>query len=556
MLRELRVRNYAVIDDVRLELGPGLNVLTGETGAGKSILVGALSLLVGERASAEVIRAGEDRALVEGVFEVPTDPALLARCEEAGLDVSEGWLILRRELNREGRNRAWVNGSPATAGLVGELGGALVDLHGQHEHQALLRPGPQRRILDAWAGTADRAAEVRAAWEEARDARREAEALRRRVAETRERADLLRHRATEIEAAAPLPGEEDALAAEIRRLEHSEELLALSGELHEVVYGGEESLVDRLGRLGRTVEALLRIDAGATELGELHEGARVTLEELGRRLAEYHHAVEHDPGRLERLRARVDLLYRLRRKYGGTIEEVVEEGRRAREELSALETSGMDLLGLDRRVEEAERELARRAAALSDARAAAAGRLEEAVSGLLPDLGMPGGIFRVALAPREPPGPEGAEDVAFLVSLNPGFDPGPLSRVASGGEMSRVMLALKTVLAAADDVPSLVFDEIDAGIGGRVAHRVGERLADVAAAHQVFAITHLPQIAARASVHFRVEKAEADGRATTVVVSLDERARVEEIARMLGGDPESAVSRRHAEELLAGRGGG
>lgn len=555
MLRELRVRNYAVIDDVRLELGPGLNVLTGETGAGKSILVGALSLLVGERASADVIRAGEERALVEGVFELPPEPGVRARCEEAGIDTSEGWLILRRELHREGRNRAWVNGSPATTGLIGELGGALVDLHGQHEHQALLRPGPQRRILDAWAGTSDRVDSVREAWEEARDARREEEELRRRAAETRERADLLRHRAKEIEAAKPLPGEEESLAAEIRRLEHSEELLGLSGELHEVVYGGEEALVDRLGRLGRTMDALLRIDPDAAELRELHEGARVTLEELGRRLSEYHHAVEHDPARLERLRRREDLLYRLRRKYGGTIEEVIEEGRRARAELSALETSDADLRALERRVGEAERELERRAASLSEARAGAGARLEEEVSRLLPDLGMPGGIFRVALAPRAATGPEGAEDVAFLVSLNPGFEPGPLSRVASGGEMSRVMLALKTVLAGADDVPSLVFDEIDAGIGGRVAHRVAERLAGVARGHQVFAITHLPQIAARASVHFRVEKGERDGRATTAVVALDGDARVEEIARMLGGDPESAVSRRHAEELLAGRGG-
>lgn len=555
MLRELRVRNYAVIDDVRLELGAGLNVLTGETGAGKSLLVGALSLLLGERASGEVIRAGEDRALVEGAFELPSDPALRARCDEAGIDVSDGWLILRRELAREGRNRAWVNGSPATAALIGELGSALVDLHGQHEHQALLRPGPQRRILDAWAGSAGPLAAVREAWERARDARREAETLRRRVAETRERADLLGHKAKEIEAAKLRPGEEEALAAEIRRLEHSEELLSLSGELHEAVYGGDEALVDRLGRLGRAMEALLRIDPEAADLRELHEDAQVTLEELGRRLSEYHHAVEHDPARLEGLRRRQDLLARLRRKYGATIEELVEEGRRAREELNALGTSDADLRALEARCEEAERDLGRRAAVLSEARKEAAERLEQAVSGLLPDLGMPGGVFRVALAPRASPGPEGAEDVAFLVSLNPGFEPGPLSRVASGGEMSRVMLALKTVLAGADDVPCLVFDEIDAGIGGRVAHRVAERLADVAAAHQVFAITHLPQIAARASSHFRVEKGAREGRATTVVVPLDGAARIEEIARMLGGDPESVVSRRHAEELLAGRGG-
>ncbi|MFO7586852.1 MAG: DNA repair protein RecN [Gemmatimonadota bacterium] len=555
MLKELRVRNYAVIDEVRLELGPGLNVLTGETGTGKSILVGALSLLVGERASADVIRAGEDRALVEGVFEVPPDPALRYRCDEAGIDLSEGWLILRRELQREGRNRAWVNGSPATAALVGELGGALVDLHGQHEHQALLRPGPQRRILDAYAGAGDLATGVRSGWESLREARRAADELSRRAAETRQRSDLLRHRADEIGSAKPTPGEEEALAAEIRRLEHSEDLLALSGELDEAIYGGEQALVDRLGSLGRALDGLLRIDPGAVTLRELYEGARVTLEELGRRLSEYHSAVEHDPARLERLRERQDLLYRLRRKYGGSIEDVIEEGRRARAELDALETSDADLRRLEREAESAARELDRRAAKLTRARSEAAARLEREVSRLLPDLGMPGGVFRVALEPREAAGPDGREDLAFLVSLNPGFEPGPLARVASGGEMSRVMLALKTVLARVDDVPSLVFDEIDAGIGGRVAHQVAERLAEVAGEHQVFAITHLPQIAARAVTHFLVEKGERDGRAATVVVPLDRDARVEEIARMLGGDPESEVSRRHAEELLAGRGG-
>jgi DNA repair protein RecN (Recombination protein N) len=550
MLTELRIRNYAVIDEIHVELGSGLNVLSGETGAGKSIIVGALSLLLGERAATDVIRAGEDRATVEGVFDLPEDPALRRRCDELGIDVSDDCLILRRELQREGRNRAWVNGTPATASLIGELGGALVDLHGQHEHQALLRAAPQRRIIDEFAGAGPLAADVRLAWEALRAARTELEAMRRRVAESRRNADELRQKATEIESAAIEPGEEEALAAEIRRLEHSEELLALAGELHETVYGGDGAVVDRLGGLRRALDSLLQIDPGATGIEELYETGQATLDELGRRLRDYRFRIEHDPGRLAMLRQRQDQLFRLRRKYGGTLEEVLAEGERARAELDTIETSEDEI---DRRESEERTRseaLLALAAKLSAARGRASERLERDVTQQFPDLGMPGGQFRIELTPLAEPGPDGAESIRFLVSLNPGFEPAPLSRVASGGELSRVMLALKSVLASVDSVPSLVFDEIDAGIGGRVAHQVASRLGTVAGSHQVFAITHLAQIAARADVHLRVDKAEQAGQVSTRLVRLQDEARVEEISRMLGGDPDSDASLRHARELL------
>ncbi len=550
MLTELRIRNYAVIEDIHVELGPGLTVLSGETGAGKSIIVGALSLLLGERAAADVIRAGEDRAIVEGVFDLPDDPLLRARCDELGIDLSDDCLILRRELQREGRNRAWVNGSPSTAGLIAELGGALVDLHGQHEHQALLRPAPQRRIVDRFAGAGPLAADVRSAWEALRISRIELDEVRRRVAEARENAELLRRKAREIETAELKPGEEDSLSAEIRRLEHSEELLALSGELHEEIYGGEGAVVDRLGGLRRALDSLLRIDPETSEIEELYETGRATLDELGRRLRDYRFRVEHDPGRMASLRQRQDLLYRLRRKYGGTLADVEAEGRRARAELDSIETSADEIERLE--VEERHRReaLSGLASELGAVRRQAAERLERDVTVQLPDLGMPGGRFRVELTSLDEPGPDGAETIRFLVSLNPGFEPGPLSRVASGGELSRVMLALKSVLASVDGVPCLVFDEIDAGIGGRIAHHVAGRLGRVAGSHQVFAITHLAQIAARADAHLRVEKVEQNGRVATRLIRLEDEARVEELARMLGGDPESDVSLRHARELL------
>ena len=550
MLTELRIRNYAVIDDIHVELGPGLNVLSGETGAGKSIIVGALSLLLGERAAADVIRAGEDRTIVEGVFDLPDDPALRARCDELGIDLSDDTLILRRELQREGRNRAWVNGTPATATLIGELGASLVDLHGQHEHQALLRPVPQRRIVDEFAGVGPLAEDVRSAWEARRAARTELEAVRRRVAAARENIEFLRRKAEEIESAEIEPGEEDSLLAEIRRLEHSEELLTLSAELHDVVYGGDGSVIDRLGTLRRSLDSLLQIDPEAKGIEELYESGQATLDELGRRLRDYRFRIEHDPGRLAALRQRQDLLYRLRRKYGGTLEDVKAEGGRARNELDSIETSEDEIDRLESEERERTAVLSTVADRLGAARRRSAERLERQVTDQLPDLGMPGGRFCIELTPLEEPGPDGAETIRFLVSLNPGFEPGPLSRVASGGELSRVMLALKSVLASVDSVPSLVFDEIDAGIGGRVAHHVAARLGTVAASHQVFAITHLAQIAARADVHLRVEKAEQAGHVTTRLVQLQDEARVEEVARMLGGDPESDASLRHATELL------
>jgi len=550
VLRELRIQNYAVIDDLSLELGPGLTALTGETGAGKSIIVGALSLLLGERASAEDVRAGEDRARVEAAFDVTGRREVLERCEEAGLEVEDGWLILRREVQREGRNRAWVNGSPATAGLIWELGSGLVELHGQHEHQRLLDREEQRRLLDALAGAGDVAGEVRRAHGALADVRAEAEQVRRRAREARERADWLRFKAEEIEKARLEPGEEEGLRGEARRLEHSEELLELAGRLHEAVYGDEGSVVDRLGELRRPLRELMGIDPDTEGLEELLATALASLEEMGRELARYRDSVDHDPARLQRVRSRLDEIFRLERKYGDDLESVIEEGREAREELEALESSDLRLRELEAEERERAAELEDAARRLGEARREAASRLEEEVGPLLEELGMAGGVFRVALEPLEEPGPRGGETVEFRVSLNPGFEPGPVSRIASGGELSRVMLALKTVLVRGEQVPTLVFDEIDAGVGGEVAHRVAERLAALASDRQLFAITHLPQIAARAEAHVRVEKRSVRGRAATRVQALEGEERVEELARMLGGDPSSEVSRHHARELL------
>jgi DNA repair protein RecN (Recombination protein N) len=550
VLRELRIRNFAVIDEVRLEVEPGLTVLSGETGAGKSIVVEALSLLLGERASSDLVRQGEERALVEGSFDLASRPELIERCVDAGLEVEDDWLIVRRELQRAGRNRVWVNGSAAPAGLIRELGAALVDLPGQHEHQALLGRTAQRRILDAYAGADDLAQQVETSFRQLASLRAHIELVRRRAAEALERSDYLRFKAEEIAAANLQSGEGERLTAEARRLANSEELLTLASTLHESAYEGEGSLVDQLGALRKMLDDLASIDPETRSFAELYQAAVHALQELGRRLGDYRGTVEHDPDRLESVRARLDLIFRLKGKYGGSLEDVLAVGEAARAELDQLETSDAEVARLEQEAEATERDLDALAEELSGRRREAAARLREAVGRLLPELGMEGGRFEVRLTPLETTGPSGREDVEFLVTLNPGFEPGPLARIASGGEMSRLMLALKSALVEVDDVPSLVFDEIDAGVGGEVAHRVAELLARVARRHQVFVVTHLAQIAARADSHLQVHKSLGGERPATRVTALDGDDRVRELARMLGGDPASDVSRSHALELL------
>jgi DNA repair protein RecN (Recombination protein N) len=550
MLSELRIRNFALIDRLTVQLGPGLNVLTGETGAGKSIIVGALSLLLGERASAEVVRAGEDRASIEGVFDVDGRGDLAALLDERGIEADDGLLVLKREVAAGGRSRAWINGSPTTAGTLAELGRLLVDLHGQHEHQTLLRRDEQRAILDAYAGSADLLAKVSAAHAALSDLQRQVSDLEARRRDALQRADFLRYQAEEIEGAALEPGEEDELEDEARRLSHSEELTALSAAVYDALSGSGRSVVGTLGSLSRTLDRLIGIDPSQSELRELYDTAYYALQELGERTERYGSTIEHDPARLDEIRRRQDLLFRLKTKYGATVDEVIEVGQKARAELDLAESAEWDLAALQKRAAEADAELHRHAAELTARRAEAAERLAGEVTRVLPELGMSGGVFEVAVLPQPTPGARGAEEIEFRVSLNRGFEPRPLSFVVSGGEMSRIMLALKTILARQDAVPTLVFDEVDAGIGGRVALQVGEKMREVAGTHQVFAITHLPQIASRATTHLRVSKRERDGRTATAVERLEDDERVREIARMLGGDPESAVSLEHARELL------
>jgi DNA repair protein RecN (Recombination protein N) len=550
MLVELRIRDYAVVEDLTLELGPGLNVLTGETGAGKSIIVGALSLFLGERASSSVVRVGAERATVEAVFDVEDLPEVLRLVEEQGFRVDEGLLILRREVAAEGRNRAWICGSPATAGAVGELGGALVDLHGQHEHQTLLRPRDQRAILDSFGGAEGSAARVASLYGDLQGLRRQLEEREERLRDVESRADFLRFQLSEIDDAKPAPGEDEALEAEVGRHEHAEDLVQGAGSVHEALYGDDDAAVDRLSAARRTLERLARFDPELAADVQLLEDAIQAATDVGRRMGDYATGVEHDPARLEHVRERLDRLFRLKRKYGPELADVLATAQRVREELEDLDDADHDLGRLRRAITDLEGKLEHEAAALSALRHAAAAGLAESVTAVLPELGLTGATFEVRLATHDVISTAGAESVEFLVSMNRGFEPMPLSKIASGGELSRVMLALKSILAGVDRVPVLVFDEIDAGIGGIVATAVAQKLGEVATRHQVFVVTHLAQVASRARTHLLVEKGDGDGITTAGVRALEGETRVEEIARMLGGDPGSATSRQHARELL------
>ncbi|HEX6632072.1 MAG TPA: DNA repair protein RecN [Gemmatimonadaceae bacterium] len=550
MLIELRIRNFAIIEQLTLPLAPGFNVLTGETGAGKSIIVGALGLLLGERASADLVRTGADRATVEGVFELGDDDALAATLDARGIETDDGLVVLKREVAAAGRARAWVNGSTVTAGVLAEIGRELVSLHGQHEAQTLLDSDSQRRILDAFAGAGDALAAVHEAFERLARARRARAELERRRAEAERRADYLRHVAREIEEARLVPGEDVRLEDEARRLEHAEELRQLTGGATQLLQDADEGVVPRLAHLQRAIAAVQRIDPSLERVQELFDSGFYALEELARELEAYEAGIDLDPERLGIVQARRELLFALTKKYGGTLEQVIETGRQSRAELDLIDTAALDLRQLEGEERAAAGRLAEAAAALTALRAGAAQRLAAAVDEVLPELGMPDGRFTVLLSPCAEIGADGAEEVEFRVALNVGHEARALSRVASGGELSRVMLALKTILARLDAVPTLVFDEVDAGIGGRVGLQVGDTMRRVAEHHQVFAISHLPQLAARAHHHIQVAKGARGGVTTADVRVLTGDARVHEVARMLGGDPESEVSRAHARELL------
>ncbi|OYT72957.1 MAG: DNA repair protein RecN [Armatimonadetes bacterium CP1_7O] len=549
MLHALHIENLAIIDRLEVSFTAGLNALTGETGAGKSILIDALSLALGERADPTLIRAGAEKLRVNAVFELPNDPELYALLNELGVEPEEGLLYLSREVQAGGRSIARINGQPTPLNTLKAVGERLVDMHGQHEHQSLLKPSSHLEFLDRWLGepTLSLRAQVRETVQALRQAERELQELIEREREREQMLDLYRFQVDEIRKANLQPGEDELLETEERRLTHAEKLIALAGGAYDALMS-ENGAYDQTAHASRNLTEIARIDPSVAEWGDMLEGALAHIEEVARNLRAYAEGIEYDPARLEEVIARLELIKRLKRKYGDTLEAILEYAENAESKLHTLETQTERRETLEAHIEALQERATALSAKLSEQRKAGAQRFATVVQACLRDLAMERAEFLVEVRPK-PLDATGADSVEFLFSANPGEPPRPLSKIASGGEMSRVMLALKTALADAAPVPTLVFDEVDAGLGGRTAHAVGEKLAELAQHCQILCITHLPQIASRARHHLAIEK-QIDGDTTRVQVHLLEgEARVREIARMLAGEP-TETALQHARELL------
>ena len=554
MLVELRIRNIAVIDSVALTLAPALNVLTGETGAGKSLIVGALGLLLGDRAAGDRLRAGTDRGSVEGIFELQghngTRHAVFELLDERGIEVDNGTVVLKRELSAGGRSRAWINATPVTVAVLSEIGSHLVSVHGQHEAQFLMQADIQRDVLDRYSNAREALQQVASAYEvlSQLQSRANERIAARRDAERR--ADYLRFLVKEIGEADVQIGEDERVESEIKLLTHAQEIRQLSAQASGALDGDESTVVGQLRNVRRTLVALSRFDANAERWLATLDEASYSLDELARELETFSEEVESNPNRLHRLESRRDLLHQLMRKYGPTMDDVRNTLELSRAELDLVDGAESSDAASQREIADAQGSLQKAAQELTKLRQAGVATFGKAVTELLPELGMVDGAFRIALESHSAITSHGAEDVAFQVVLNAGSEWRSLSRVASGGELARIMLALSTVLARLQQVPTLVFDEVDAGVGGTVAWHVGALMRRVAGHHQVLAISHLAQIAARAHHHVVVRKADHGGVTTSDTAVVIEDARVVEIARMLGGDSDREVSRAHARELL------
>jgi DNA repair protein RecN (Recombination protein N) len=554
MLLELVVENYAVIERVDVRFQRGLNLLTGETGSGKSIVVDALGLLFGGRASQESVRTGAARARISGLFEVPREAAFTRLLESAGIEAEDGELILEREISAEGKSRAFAGSRPITVGLLRDLAPFLGDIHGQHEQQLLFSPGAQLAMLDAFAASADSAARVAATFEEWRNVSRELEDLERSEQEKLRLLDLWNFQRREIESVGPKPGEDAELEQERRVLQNTARLEEAANTVYTALYDAPESALAQVRLAVRRLEDLLRIDPRLEAAREGLAGAAIAIEEASYAVRDYLSHLEANPARLEEIESRLAALDRLRRKYGATAEQILAFLAQVRGEIESVETAGERKAELARERKRQAAAFEEAAGALSERRKEAARKLEKRVETELASLAMERTRFQVVVAAAAW-SDTGLDAVQFLVSPNVGEEPRPLEKVASGGEVSRIALALKTCVAAAarrtERVhPTLVFDEVDAGVGGRAAETVGRRLKQLAASSQVLCVTHLPQIAGFADHHFYVQKKESGGRTVAEIEELAGDARTREIGRMLSGERLTHEALKQAEQLL------
>src|SRR6266404_5831816 len=541
VLTLLRIKNLALVEELEWQMAPGFIAVTGETGAGKSIIIGALQLLLGERADKSLIRTGADLCTVEAVFSGNSLQKLNPELVEAGVEPCEGDLIIKRTLSASGSNRQFINGSPTTLSTLKNLGDELVDLHGPHDHQSLLSPDKQLGLLDSFARAQEHLQEYRKHYRQLQTLTAEHAALDTAETAREQELDLLRHQINEISSANLVAGEEEEIETRYKLASNSKRLIELASAVADKLSDADDSVLSQLAETQRLLRELEKIDNSIAQFSSAHAASVVELSEIARALSAYAEKLDLDPQQLAALEQRVSLFETLKRKYGGSIAEVIAFGERATERMQKIEGRDAELERLAKEIESIRAQMSRAGEALRKLRAKAAPKLSENIRRNLRDLGFRQSEFEAKLSRLDEPRPNGFDSVELLFSPNPGEPLKPLRTIASSGEISRLMLAIKSALAAHDAIPLLVFDEIDTNVGGEIAHAVGAKMQTLGRDHQVICITHLPQVAATASSHFVVTKEVARGRTFSNLHEVTGKARREEIARMLGGKSESAL---------------
>ena len=565
MIKSLLIQDYALIEKINVDFNAGLNIITGETGAGKTILIDAMSLLLGERASSDVIRKGADKSVVEGIFAIYKNKKVKTILTENGLEELPE-LIIRREISSKGSNRCFVNDSPVALNIIKDLGDLLVDLHGQHEHQSLLRKETHINFLDGFGNNEELLRTYKWLYTSLNKLLAELEEIKEKDAVYREKRDVLEFQMKEIDAVSPQVGEEEKLASELKILENSEKLLLLSDKIYNELYESENSVQDTLSKIKNDLAELNNIDSSFTESNSECETALTLINDISDNIRKYKAKIEIEPDQVEATRERLGAINLLKKKYGGSIESLLELRKKIAEEFQVADNYSESILSLEKKIKAVRENASAAAEKLSKERTRIANKVKKEIELILGELGIPNAKFEVRIFQKElnqnnedglsfnnknfAYDSNGCDEVEFFISTNIGEDVKPLTKVASGGEVSRVMLALKSVLAKSDRLPLLIFDEIDSGISGNIAQKVGLSLKALASFHQIIAITHLPQIAAFSDHHYAIEKKTIDDRVISSIRKLDERGKVIEVAKLLSGEKVTDASIKSAKELI------
>ena len=563
MLKSLRVRNYALVDQLEIDFQSGLSIITGATGAGKSIIVGAVNLILGERASSDSVRSGFDAASIEGVFELPSDRVTRKLLGKLGMKLQDDALIVRREISAKGQSRCFLNDRQVTLGSLKSIGDRLADLHGQHEHQSLLNVDRHIEYLDHYGDLDDDLSRLGETYRLLRSRQRELDELRAGKKMDQERRQLYQFQLQEIEKAKLTVDEEEKLTEERKVLENVEALFELCSNVYSQLHESDMSVLERLGNLSKELKRAAGIDSTLKDPARTLESGSIGLQDVARYLEDYKSRLEFDPERLEAIRDRLDLLNSLKRKYDKDVAQILAYQNELKRELDKIENKDEAISSLEGEISRLSQILQERCVSLSDKRKAKASQLSKKIQSALTSLGMEKTRFQIRITQRRDENglvevedkrffadEKGMDQVEFFVSPNPGEELKPLAKIASGGEISRIMLALKSILAKSDRVETMIFDEIDVGIGGEVASAVGKSLKDLASSHQVMVITHLQQIASQADDHLKVFKQSAKGRTITGIKRLNQEERVEEIARMISGERVTQLALKQAEEMI------